>query len=288
MKGILLAGGSGTRLAPLTWVSCKQLLPIYNKPLIYYSLTMLMYAGIRDIVVISTPRDTPLIERLMGDGSRLGLKLSYAVQEEPRGIGEAFLIAEDMCEGEPVCLVLGDNIFHSNELPAVLERTTRTNEGATIFACHVEDPTAYGVVTLNQAGKPIDIEEKPTHPKSSLAVAGLYFYDSSIYAVARGLRPSGRGELEITDINRHYLAEGRLSVHRMGRGTAWFDAGTFATMLSASQFVHMLESKQGLMIGLPEEVAFRKGFISASDVASQAEQMKNSPLGDYLMRLLTT
>jgi glucose-1-phosphate thymidylyltransferase len=286
MKGILLAGGSGTRLAPLTWSISKQLLPIYNKPLIYYPLTMLMYAGVRDILVISTPRDTPMIEQLMGDGNQFGLQLSYAVQEHPRGIAEAFLIAEERCGGEPVCLVLGDNIFHGHELPALLDRAARNNDGATVFACHVSNPTAYGVVTLDHAGRPIEIEEKPVHPKSDLAVAGLYFYDSSIYDVARGLRPSARGELEITDVNRHYLTEGRLSVQKMGRGTAWFDAGTFDSMLSASQFVQMLEAKQGLMIGLPEEVAFRKGFISVEEITEQAELMKNSPLGDYLRRLL--
>lgn len=286
MKGILLAGGSGTRLAPLTLTLSKQLLPVYNKPLIYYPLTTLMLADIREILIISTPRDTPLIEQLLGDGSHLGLKLSYAVQERPAGIAEAFLIAEDFCQGEPVCLILGDNIFHSHVLPKVLGEAAKTQEGATVFACHVANPSAYGVVTLDAEGRPLNLVEKPAKPESPWAVTGLYFYDSQVHAIARDLRPSARGELEITDINKVYLQAGQLHVQTMGRGTAWFDAGTFDNLLVASQFVHMLEVRQGLMVGLPEEVAYRKGYISASDVSAMAARMKNNALGEYLQSIL--
>ena len=286
MKGILLAGGSGTRLAPLTAALSKQLLPVYNKPLIYYPLSTLMLANVRDILIISTPRDTPVIERLLGDGSHLGLKLSYAVQERPNGIAEAFLIAEDFCAGKPVCLILGDNVFHSQDLLRVLKQATRPGQGATVIACHVSNPSAYGVVTLDSAGRPVDLVEKPANPASNWVVAGLYFYDSAVHSIVRKLRPSERGELEITDVNRAYLREGRLNVITMGRGTAWFDAGTFENLLLAGQFVQMLELRQGLMVGLPEEVAYRMCFISAEDLAALAGRMKNSPLGDYLFSIL--
>lgn len=286
MKGILLAGGSGTRLAPLTTVLSKQLMPVYNKPLIYYPLTTLMLADVREILIISTPRDTPVIESLLGDGSHLGLKLSYAVQDKPNGIAEAFVIGEKFCDGDPVCLILGDNIFHSHELPRVLETATRAPTGARVMACHVANPRAYGVVTLDADNRPIDIVEKPANPTSNWAVTGLYFYDSLVHSIVRDLRPSGRGELEITDVNRAYLDRGLLNVLTMGRGTAWFDAGTFDNLLVASQFVHMLEERQGLMVGLPEEVAFRKGYISASQLALLAQGMKNNSLGQYLLNLL--
>ncbi len=286
MKGILLAGGSGTRLAPLTLTLSKQLLPVYNKPLIYYPLTTLMLADIREILIISTPRDTPVIERLLGDGSHLGLKLSYAVQDQPNGIAEAFLIGADFCQGEPVCLILGDNIFHSQELPRILAQTANIQQGARVMACHVANPSAYGVVTLDSNGKPIDLVEKPKNPASNWAITGLYFYDQQVHEMVRNLKPSARGELEITDLNKLYLERGQLQITQMGRGTAWFDAGTFESLLIASQFVHMLEVRQGMMVGLPEEVAYRKGYISANDIKELAQRMKNNSLGEYLQTLL--
>jgi len=286
MKGILLAGGSGTRLAPLTTVLSKQLMPVYNKPLIYYPLTTLMLADIREILIISTPRDTPVIESLLGDGSQFGLKLSYAVQDKPNGIAEAFVIGEEFCAGEPVCLVLGDNIFHSQELSRVLERAASNPKGAQVIACHVANPRAYGVVTLDADNQPIDIVEKPQHPTSNWAVTGLYFYDSQVHSIVKDMKPSARKELEITDVNRAYMERGQLNVLTMGRGTAWFDAGTFESLLVAGQFVHMLEERQGLMVGLPEEVAYRKGFITAAQVKKRAQSMKNNSLGNYLMSLV--
>lgn len=286
MKGILLAGGSGTRLAPLTLTLSKQLLPVYNKPLIYYPLTTLMLADIREILIISTPRDTPVIERLLGDGSHLGLKLSYAVQDQPNGIAEAFLIGADFCQGEPVCLILGDNIFHSQELPRTLAHAANIQQGARVMACHVANPSAYGVVTLDSNGKPIDLVEKPKNPASNWAITGLYFYDQQVHEMVRNLKPSARGELEITDLNKLYLERGQLQITQMGRGTAWFDAGTFESLLIASQFVHMLEVRQGMMVGLPEEVAYRKGYISANDIKELAQRMKNNSLGEYLQTLL--
>ncbi|WP_026345419.1 glucose-1-phosphate thymidylyltransferase RfbA [Novispirillum itersonii] len=286
MKGILLAGGSGTRLLPLTQTLSKQLLPVYNKPLIYYPLSTLMLAGIREILIISTPRDLPMIERLLGDGSQIGLSLHYAVQEKPNGIAEAFTIGADFLQGEPVCLVLGDNIFHSHELPHLLARATNRKEGASVLACRVSNPSAYGVVELDATGKPIRLVEKPAKPASNWAVTGLYFYDGQVHDIARSLRPSQRGELEITDINQIYLERGQLNIEFMGRGAAWFDAGTFDSLLGASQYVHMLEVRQGLMIGLPEEIAWRMNYISTDDVRATAKAMRNNPLGNYLLGLL--
>jgi glucose-1-phosphate thymidylyltransferase len=282
MKGILLAGGSGTRLFPLTLAVSKQLLPVYDKPTIYYPLSTLMLAGIREVLVISTPRDLPRIRDLLGDGSDLGLKLSYREQAEPRGIAEAFLIGQEFIGTDPVCLILGDNLFFGHDLVKALEDSAKLTTGARVFAYQVQDPEKYGVVEFDKSGRAISIEEKPAKPRSSWVVTGLYFYDPEVVGIARSLRPSKRGELEITDVNRAYLKQGKLSVQPMGRGVAWLDTGSADTLLSASQFVQTLEHRQGLKIACLEEIALSKGFISREQVAKLAERCAKSGYGEYL------
>jgi glucose-1-phosphate thymidylyltransferase len=286
MKGILLAGGSGTRLYPLTRVVSKQLLPVYDKPVIYYPLSLLMLAGIREILVISTPHDLPLIERLLGDGGELGLSLSYREQARPAGIAEAFLIGADWLAGEPVCLLLGDNFFHGDQLGGLLSSAASLTDGAQVFAYHVHDPERYGVVEFDRSGRAVSIEEKPKQPRSSWAVTGLYYYDGGVVEVARSLRPSARGELEITDVNRAYLRQGRLSVTAFGRGIAWLDMGTHDSLLSASLFVQTLEQRTGLKIACLEEVALGGGFVTAGQFERLIEPHANGAYGRYLRRVL--
>jgi glucose-1-phosphate thymidylyltransferase len=286
MKGILLAGGSGTRLSPLTKVVSKQLLPVYDKPVIYYPLSLLMLAGIRDILVVSTPQDTPVIGRLLGDGGSLGLTLSYRVQPQPRGIAQALLIGEDFLAGGPVCLVLGDNLLFGHHLSDLLAESARLAEGARVFAYHVHDPERYGVVEFDRDHRAVTIEEKPKQPRSNWAVTGLYFYDGQAAAVARALTPSARGELEITDVNQAYLKMGRLTVTPLGRGVAWLDMGTPESLLSASLFVQTLEQRQGLKIACVEEVALNKGFIDAAQFERLTEAHGASAYAAYLRRVL--
>ena len=286
MKGILLAGGSGSRLYPLTRSVSKQLLPVYDKPVIYYPLSVLMLAGIRDILVISTPRDTPLIQALLGDGRDLGLSLSYRVQPEPRGIAQAFLIGEEFVAGSPVCLILGDNIFYGHDLVPLLVDSARLTAGARVFAYHVDDPERFGVVEFDRTGRALSLEEKPKQPRSNWAVTGLYFYDARVVEVAKGLTPSARGELEITDVNRHYLKAGRLSVTPLGRGVAWLDAGTFDSLISSSLFVQTLEHRQGLKIACIEEIAYAKGFIDEAGLERLAAACGSGDYGRYLRRVL--
>ena len=286
MKGIILAGGSGTRLYPVTQVVSKQLLPVYDKPMIYYPLSTLMLGGIRDILVISTPQDTPRFEQLLGDGGRWGITLTYAVQASPDGLAQAFIIGRDFIGSDSAALILGDNIFHGHDLARMVRKAARTKQGATVFAYAVQDPERYGVVAFDSDGRPSSLEEKPLHPKSRYAVTGLYFYDNDVLDIAASLKPSPRGELEITDVNLHYLRAGRLDVVIMGRGYAWLDTGTHEALLEASQFIETIERRQGLKIACPEEIAFRMGYISAADVEVLAQPLTKNSYGQYLLRII--
>lgn len=285
MKGIVLAGGSGTRLYPLTMVTSKQLLPVYDKPMIYYPLSTLMLAGIREILIISTPSDTPKFEALMGDGSKFGLHLSYAVQEKPEGLAQAFIIAEDFIGDDDVAMVLGDNIFYGNGLGSLLRSAATNNKRATIFGYYVENPNAFGVVEFDENGKPISIEEKPEIPKSNYAVTGLYFYDNRVVEYAKSLKPSKRGELEITDINRIYLENGELDVKLMGRGFAWLDTGTVDSLIEASNFIRSIEKLQGIQISALEEIAYNMRWISKKQLLESVEKYGKSPYGQHLLRV---
>ncbi len=285
MKGIILAGGSGTRLYPITQSISKQIIPVYDKPMIYYPLSVLMLAGIQDILVISTPRDIHLYEDLLHDGSHLGLRISYAVQPSPDGLAQAFILGESFIGKDPVCLVLGDNIFYGYGFGGMLLETATVTDGAVVFGYFVNDPERYGVVEFDQHGKALSIEEKPREPKSNYAVVGLYFYGNDVVKKAKSLKPSKRGELEITDLNRLYLEEGRLTVRLLGRGMAWLDTGTHESLLQASNFIHTIESRQGLKVSCPEEIAYKRGFIDKEQLLKLAEGLKNNSYGQYLFNL---
>ncbi len=287
MKGIVLAGGSGTRLYPVTQAVSKQLLPVYDKPMVYYPLSTLMLAGIRDILLISTPQDTPRFEQLLGDGTQWGIRIRYAVQPKPEGIAQAFLIGREFIGGDAVALVLGDNIFYGHDLSLLLRRATAREKGATVFAYPVKDPQRYGVIAFDGQGRAISIEEKPRQPKSRYAVVGLYFSDNRVIDLVAGLEPSARGELEITDVNRAYLERGELEVLPMSRGYAWLDTGTHETLLEASAFIETIERRQGLKIACPEEIAYRMGYIDARQLEALARPLEKSGYGEYLLRVLS-
>ncbi|MEC5407875.1 glucose-1-phosphate thymidylyltransferase RfbA [Paraburkholderia sp. MPAMCS5] len=286
-KGIILAGGSGTRLYPITHVVSKQLLPVYDKPMIYYPLTTLMLAGIRDVLIISTPADTPRFESMLGDGSQWGVNLQYAIQPTPDGLAQAFVIGRDFIGNDDCALILGDNIFYGHDLARQLHAASANNDGATVFAYHVNDPERYGVVEFDGQFRAISIAEKPAHPKSNYAVTGLYFYDNDVCAIAAGIRPSSRGELEITDINSSYLSAGKLRIEIMGRGYAWLDTGTHDSLIEAATFIATLQKRQGLVVACPEEIAFRNAWISADDIEKLAAPLAKNAYGKYLLRLLT-
>ena len=283
MKGIILAGGSGTRLYPLTKAVSKQIMPVYDKPMIYYPLSILMLAGIREVLVISTPRDLPVFEELLGDGSQLGMRFEYAVQETPRGLADAFIIGADFIGSDSVCLVLGDNIFYGQSFSTVLRKVAARDKGATIFGYYVKDPREYGVVEFDENGKAVSIEEKPENPKSNYAVPGLYFYDNDVVEIARNVKPSARGEIEITSINNEYLSRGELSVEPLGRGFAWLDTGNPDALLDAADFVAAFQKRQGLYISCIEEIAYKRGFIDKEQLLKLAEPLKKTPYGQYLI-----
>jgi glucose-1-phosphate thymidylyltransferase len=285
MKGIILAGGKGTRLHPITLAVSKQLLPVYDKPMVYYPLSMLMLAGMREILVISTSEDVPLFRRLLGDGKKWGMHFSYAEQTVPRGLADAFLVGEEFIDGKPACLILGDNIFFGHGLPGQLRQAAELKKGGLIFAYPVRDPQRYGVVEFDGLGCAISLEEKPDKPRSSFAVPGLYFYDQRVVSIAKALKPSTRGELEITDLNKVYLEMGELQVQQLGRGIAWLDAGTHESLLQAANFIQAVQDRQGIMISCPEEIAYRKGFISREALVEIARSYKDNAIGEYLLRL---